>query len=82
MELQICDLSKKYGEKIALDKFSFAFRCGIYGIIGANGAGKTTLMNLITDTVKKRCGKNLWNGDDTLELGKKFRAIIGYTESL
>ena len=78
MELQICDLSKKYGEKVALDKFSFVFRCGIYGIIGANGAGKTTLMNLITDTVKKDAGKILWNGDDTLELGKKFRAIIGY----
>ena len=78
MELQISGLCKKYGEKIALNNFSYDFKCGVYGIIGANGAGKTTLMNLITDNVKRDSGKILWNGEDVLRLGKKFRRIVGY----
>ena len=48
MELTIKHLSKRYGEKLALDDFSYTFRDGIYGILGANGAGKSTLMHLIT----------------------------------
>ena len=78
MELRISDLCKKYGEKIALNNFSYDFKCGVYGIIGANGAGKTTLMNLITDNVKRDSGKILWEGEDVLRLGKKFRRIVGY----
>ncbi len=78
MELQIHQLCKKYGEKVALDHFSFSFQCGIYGIIGANGAGKTTLMNLITDNVKRDSGEILWDGKDILTLGKKFLATVGY----
>lgn len=78
MELQITNLCKKYGDKIALADFSYHFKSGIYGIIGANGAGKSTLMNLITDNVKRDAGNILWNGEDILQLGKKFRAVVGY----
>ena len=78
MELHIDNLTKKYGEKVALNDFSFVFRCGIYGIIGANGAGKTTLMNLITDNVKRDSGSILWEGEDILKLGGSFRSIVGY----
>ena len=78
MELHIDNLTKKYGEKVALNDFSFVFRCGIYGIIGANGAGKTTLMNLITDNVKRDSGSILWEGEDILKLGASFRATVGY----
>lgn len=78
MELKIEGLTKKYGEKIALQDFSYTFSSGIYGILGANGAGKSTLMNLITDNVKRNGGKILWDGKEILELGKKFRSVIGY----
>lgn len=78
MELKIENLTKKYGEKIALQDFSYTFTSGIYGILGANGAGKSTLMNLITDNVKRTGGKILWDGKDILESGKKFRSVIGY----
>lgn len=50
-ELKLRHVTKEYGDKLALDDFSFTFREGIYGILGANGAGKSTLMNLITDTM-------------------------------
>lgn len=78
MELQINDLTKCYGKKVALRDFSYTFTPGIYGILGANGAGKSTLMNLITDNVKRDAGAILWEGMDILKLGKAFRAQVGY----
>ena len=78
MELQIQNLTKKYGEKVALRKFSYTFTPGIYGILGANGAGKSTLINMITDNVKRTEGQILWNGTDVLKLGASFRKLLGY----
>ena len=48
--LQIEHLTKKYGEKKAVDDLSLHIYPGeIYGFIGHNGAGKTT-------TIKSCCG--------------------------
>lgn len=78
MELRIKGLTKKYGEKQALDSFSVTFTEGLYGILGANGAGKSTLMNLITDNIHRTSGEILFDGEDILKLGKKFRTQVGY----
>ena len=78
MELTIQNLTKIYGNKVALREFSYTFTPGIYGILGANGAGKSTLMNLITDNVKRDSGSILWNGTDILKLGREFRREVGY----
>lgn len=78
MELEIKDLTKKYGEKCALNHFTFTFVCGVYGILGANGAGKTTLMSLITDTLKRDEGSILYDGEEILKLGRDFRNLVGY----
>lgn len=78
MQLEIKHLTKRYGDKTALDDFSYCFDAGIYGILGANGAGKTTLMNLITDNVRRGAGEILFNGMDVLKLGKRFRSVLGY----
>lgn len=76
MKLEIYHLSKKYGEKLALDDFSYTFREGIYGILGANGAGKSTLMHLITDNVSRTAGEILLDGTDVLKLGDAFRKTL------
>lgn len=78
IELVIKNLTKRYGEKLALDGFSYSFTPGIYGILGTNGAGKTTLMNLITDNVKRDEGEILWDGKEILSLGAAYRALLGY----
>ena len=78
MELQLKDVTKKYGEKVALDRFSYTFRPGIYGILGANGAGKSTMMNLITDNLRRDGGEITFDGTDIRKLGIEFRRILGY----
>lgn len=76
--LEIRNLSKEYGNNLALDSFTINMKDGIYGILGANGAGKSTLMNLITDNVTRTSGQILYNGRDILEMGADFRRMVGY----
>ena len=46
--IQIKNVTKKYGDKIALNNVSFDVNDGeIFAFIGHNGAGKTTLIKSI-----------------------------------
>ena len=76
--LQVKNLKKSYGSKIALKDFSYTFEDGIYGMLGANGAGKSTLMNLLTDNVKRDSGNILYDGKEILSMGSAYRELIGY----
>ncbi len=78
MKLEFIKLSKKYGEKYALQEFDAIFQEGIYGILGPNGAGKSTLMNMMTDNLTRTSGKILLDGKDILDMGKQYRSILGY----
>lgn len=78
MELRLKDVTKRYGEKIALDCFSYTFQPGIYGILGANGSGKSTMMNLITDNLKRDGGSITFDGTEIQEMGVNYRRLIGY----
>lgn len=46
--VQTVDLSKWFGQKVAVSELSVSFGPGVTGILGPNGAGKTTLLRLIT----------------------------------
>ena len=76
--LEIRNLSKSYGKKVALNNINLKFDNGLYGLLGPNGAGKSTLMNIITDNLKADNGEILWNGMDYQKLGVKYREILGY----
>ncbi len=78
MELKLKDVTKQYVEKVALDRFSYSFHPGIYGILGANGAGKSTMMNLITDNLRRDGGTITFDGEDILKLGVHYRRMLGY----
>ena len=78
MQLELIELSKKYGEKYALQEFNATFHEGIYGILGPNGAGKSTLMNMMTDNLTRTSGKILLDGQDILDMGKSYRSLLGY----
>ena len=65
MELNIKDLKKVYGDKVALDIPELTIGSGqLVGLVGNNGAGKTTLLRLILDLIKADSGYVLSNGDD------------------
>lgn len=76
--LEVLNLTKSYKDKVALDNFSFKFKSGIYGVLGANGAGKSTLFKLLTDNIRRDSGKILYNNREILTLGGKYRSEIGY----
>jgi ABC-2 type transport system ATP-binding protein len=46
--IEVCGLSKRYGEVVAVDDLTFAVRSGeVTGFLGPNGAGKSTTMRMI-----------------------------------
>ena len=57
MKIEITNLTKKFGEKTAVEIDSFTVNKGdILGLVGNNGAGKTTLFRLILDLLKADTG--------------------------
>lgn len=77
--IEVKNLSKSYGGKLAVDNISFTANDGeILGFLGPNGAGKSTTMNIITGYLSCSGGAALINGVDVLEdpIGAKMN--IGY----
>ncbi len=74
--LEIRDLTKRYGEVVALDGASFTVAEGrILGFLGPNGAGKTTTMRAIFGLVRPDRGEVRWKGEP---VGPQERARFGY----
>lgn len=62
MILRVHNLSKKYGDVIALRGISFSVNRGeIVGLIGPNGAGKTTTIQSILGFLKPDSGNVVYN---------------------
>ena len=60
MQIQINQLQKSFGEKVAVDIPQFTINHGdILGLVGNNGAGKTTLFRLMLDLIKADQGQVL-----------------------
>lgn len=49
MLVEVDHVTKRYGDKLAVDDLSFSIDQGeVVGFLGPNGAGKSTTMNMIT----------------------------------
>ena len=77
--IEIRNLTKRYGEKLALDDISFSIEAGqVVGLLGLNGAGKSTTMNILTGYISATSGAVLIGGHDITEAGGKAKRMIGY----
>jgi ABC-2 type transport system ATP-binding protein len=61
--IQIENLSKRYGPKLAVDDISFTVKPGVVtGFLGPNGAGKSTTMRMIVGLDRPTSGRAIVNG--------------------
>ncbi|MDD4719015.1 MAG: ATP-binding cassette domain-containing protein, partial [Bacilli bacterium] len=61
--LKVTNISKSYGEFLAVDNLSFTVKPGeIFGLLGVNGAGKTTTFRMIMGLLDADQGEVTLNG--------------------
>jgi ABC-2 type transport system ATP-binding protein len=74
--LELRDLSRRYGDVIALDGLSFEVDAGqVLGFVGPNGAGKTTAMRIVIGVLAPDSGEVRWRG---APIDERDRRRIGY----
>ena len=63
--IEVKNLGKRYGDKVAVDGLDFVVQPGIVtGFLGPNGAGKSTTMRMIAGLDEPTSGRVLVNGKD------------------
>jgi len=73
-------VSKRFGDKIILDDFSYTFaRYEKIGIIGANGVGKSTMVKMLQGLVRPDSGE--WNVGETVRFGYYSQEGMAFDES-
>jgi ABC-2 type transport system ATP-binding protein len=73
------DLTKRYGDHVALDRLNLQIPQGaIYGFIGPNGAGKTTTMRILTTLLEPSAGQAFIAGHSVTEDSARVRRLVGF----
>lgn len=66
--IEVTGLSKRFGEKLAVDGLTFTARPGmVTGFLGPNGAGKSTTMRMLLGLDRPTAGKATVNGRSYVE---------------
>ena len=77
--IQVSNLTKQYGDHVAVDHLSFTMETGqIHGFLGPNGAGKSTTMNMITGCLSPTGGDVWLDGVNIFDEPEKVKGKIGY----
>lgn len=77
--IRIADVTKRYGDLVALDKVSFSVDKGeMFGLIGPDGAGKSTLYKILATLLSPDGGTATICGLDTVKDYSRIRTKIGY----
>lgn len=76
--LVVSNVTKKYGNFLALENINLEFTNGVYALLAPNGAGKTTLIKMLTTLIFPTKGEILYDGTDIVTLDEEYRDIIGY----
>ena len=77
--IEVAELTKKYGELVAVQNLSFKVEPGkIWGLLGPNAAGKTTTMRILTGYLPATEGRAAVAGFDVFEQPNDAKRVIGY----
>jgi ABC-2 type transport system ATP-binding protein len=77
--IEIKELSKRFGKRLAVDNISFNVESGeIFGLVGPNGAGKTTTMRMLVTLLKPDKGEIFVGGYSIRKFPNEARRIIGF----
>src|SRR3978361_1379126 len=75
-------LTKRYGDKVAVDGLSFTVRPGIVtGFLGPNGAGKSTTMRMLLGLERPTAGSVTVNGRSYAELAAPLHEVGALLEA-
>ena len=71
-------LTKRYGDKLALDDVSFKVERGeVFGYLGPNGAGKSTTINILSGLIEPTGGTAVIDGHDLRHERVEIKRKIG-----
>ncbi len=74
--LEISNLTKSYGQEMALNQVSLTLQAGeIFGLLGPNGAGKSTLIRIVNQIINANSG---WIKFDNDLFRREHLKKIGY----
>ncbi|NIM57829.1 MAG: ATP-binding cassette domain-containing protein [Candidatus Aminicenantes bacterium] len=77
--IEVENLTKKYGDLVAVKNLSFKVEKGkIWGLLGPNAAGKTTTMRILTGYLPATDGKASVADYDVFEKPNDVKKITGY----
>jgi ABC-2 type transport system ATP-binding protein len=80
--LRVSDLTKRYGDTVAVEALTFALAPGtITGFLGPNGAGKTTTLRLLLGLAEPTAGEALIFGHHYRELENPMHRVGAVLES-
>lgn len=77
--ITIKNLSKRYGDNLAVDDLTFSVSPGeVLGFLGANGAGKSTTMRMIAGFIAPTAGQVTVCGHDIEKAPVAAKSCMGY----
>jgi ABC-2 type transport system ATP-binding protein len=80
--IEVHDLTKRYGENLAVDHLSFQVEPGrVTGFLGPNGAGKSTTMRLILGLDHQQSGTATIDGKQYAQLADPLRTVGALLEA-
>ncbi len=75
-ELEVRNLTKRYGKTVAVDDLSFTVEAGrVTGFLGPNGSGKTTTMRALLGLLRPTGGEALVEGAAPVSMEDPLRTI-------
>lgn len=80
--LQVTNLTKRFGDFVAVDGLSFSLKPGeILGLLGPNGAGKTTTMHMLLGLITPTSGSIRMFGLDLATERERILQLVNFSST-